>query len=150
VGRFIAENLRRDASSKVLGLDFAERLLDDVGELGKAVVDAVLAPFRGSDDDQPDENHRILREKFTKLTGENNLFGSAGEFALLFALLAHKPSASEIDGEPAISLQDVRALFLEKRLPAGWRNWKKLRSDWVKHTVALARSAAAEYHALRP
>jgi hypothetical protein len=144
VGRFIAENLARDPKSKVFGMDAVKKLSADIGELGKAVVDAALAIFR-----EPEDEHRTLKEKLTKLTGEDNLVGSAGEFALLFTLLAHKPGAGEIDGEPAISLQDVRAMFLEKRLPAGWRDWKKLRADWVKHSAALLLSAGKEYHALK-
>jgi hypothetical protein len=39
-------------------------------------------------------------------------------------------------------------MFLEKRLPAGWQSWKKLRADWVGHTSALIFAAAKEYRAL--
>jgi hypothetical protein len=55
----------------------------------------------------------IEKEKYTKLLGEDNLVGSAGEFGLLFALLANRPDAKELDGEPTVPLRDVEAMFLE-------------------------------------
>jgi hypothetical protein len=100
----------------------------------------------------PNENattaHRDLEEKLTRLLGEGNLIGSAGEFGLLFALLANKPGAKEIDGEPAVTEEDLGAMFLNKRLPEGWETWKKTRTDWVRNTTRLLVSAGKEYRAL--
>jgi hypothetical protein len=87
------------------------------------------------------------KEKLTKLLGEDNLVGSSGEFGLLFAFLTNKPGVSEIDGEPALSLEDVRGMFLDMTLPTGWQSWKKRRVDWTVHTTGLLLSAAKEYHA---
>ena len=98
---------------------------------------------------QADATHRDIEKKLTKLTGEDNLVGSAGEFGLLFAFVANRPGAREIGGEPAVSVDDLRVMFLDKRLPDGWENWKKTRIDWVKNTSALAISAGKEYHALK-
>lgn len=148
VGRFIAENLAKDAKSKVFGHDVARLLGGDLLEFAKTFGPALISKLRGSDEDAS-AAHRDLEEKLTKLTGEDNLFGSAGEFGLLFAFLANKPGTTEIDGEPALSVQDVKAMFVEKRLPEGFENWKKLRTDWVKNTTGLALSAAEEYLKLR-
>ncbi len=80
--------------------------------------------------------------------GENNLVGSAGEFGLLFAFLAHDPNTREIEGEPSLSLDRVQGMFVQKRLPDGWQTWKKSRLDWVVHTTALLLGAAKEYRLL--
>jgi hypothetical protein len=148
VGRFIAENLARDPQSKVLDLDVAKRLADDAGALLKTLLPALSAKLQGTAREVA-ATHRDVEEKLTKLAGENNLVGSAGEFGLLFAFLDNKPSAQELDSEPAVELLDVRAMFLDKHLPDGWENWPKRRIDWVKHTTGLLLSAAKEYRALK-
>jgi hypothetical protein len=142
VGRFIAENLRRDPSSKVAGAYVAGLLARDLGAVVKASVPA-LARLFGSEEDPA--SPRVLAKNITKLTGEDNLLGSAGEFGLLFAFLGRKPGAVEVDGEPAVAIEDLRSMYLEKRLPAGWQSWKKRRTDWAGHTTALVVSAAKEY-----
>jgi hypothetical protein len=147
VGRFIAENLRRDPNSKVAGAHVAGLLARDLGAVVRATVPALGRLF-GSEEDHSD-SARELAMNITKLTGENNLLGSAGEFGLMFAFLGRKPGAVEVDGEPAVALEDVSSMFLEKRLPDGWQSWKKLRADWVGHTTALILSAAKEYVATR-
>ena len=77
------------------------------------------------------------------------MVGSAGEFGLLFAFLANQPGAKELDGEPAVAVQDLKSMFVEKRLPDGWQSWKKSRVDWVTNTTGLLISAAKAYRALR-
>ena len=153
VGRFIAENLIKDNNSKVSGIETVKLLARDLGQLAEAiakVIDSALLrhlPFF-----HHDASHRKIAEKFTKLTGEENLIGSAGEFGLLFAFLANKPGAQEIKeekGEPALAVEDLKAMFVEKRLPDGWETWKKTRTDWVENTFELAMSAVKEYHALK-
>ena len=88
---------------------------------------------------------RDVRAKLTKLLGEDNLIGSSGEFGLLFAFLGRGPRTKELDGEPALSFEDVRTMFLDKRLPDAWESWKKLRIDWVAHTASLIVSAERQY-----
>jgi hypothetical protein len=88
---------------------------------------------------------RVAEEKLTKLLGEDNLVGSAGEFGLLFAFLRHSPRTKEIDGEAALSLDDVKGMFIDKRLPDGWETWKKSAFDWINFTTKLLISAHAEY-----
>ena len=88
-------------------------------------------------------------QKFTKLTGEDNLIGSAGEFGLLFAFFANKPDAEEVDGEPTLAVDDLELMFVQKRLPAGWETWKKSRRDWGTNTTALMHTARAEYNRLK-
>jgi hypothetical protein len=144
VGRFIAENLLKDPKSKVSDVNTAELLGHDVVELvetaGSALMEKLFGSAKGAG-----TTHRDVEKKLTKLTGENNLVGSAGEFGLLFALIANRPGAKEIDGEPAVSVEDLDLMFVKKRLPDGWRNWKKTRLDWVTNTTALIISAGKEY-----
>ena len=40
---------------------------------------------------------RAVQQKLTKLTGEDNLVGSSGEFGLLFAFLANSPRTQMLD-----------------------------------------------------
>lgn len=143
VGRFIAENVFRDPSSKVLEGETASEFARDFFQLLKSITLAAVGIF---DDDA---NHRDVQQKFTKLTGADNLIGSAGEFGLLFAFLANKPGAEEVDGEPTVAVEDLKLMFVEKRLPAGWESWKKSRIDWVKNTKALYDSAKDEYARLK-
>ena len=139
VARFIAENVLRDPNSKVVGEDAEAELTRDFVDLMEAFGRAVIGL----------SNHREIQQKFTKLTGEDNIIGSAGEFGLLFAFFANKPGAEEVDGEPALAVDDLKLMFVEKRLPAGWKAWKKSRFDWVKNTSALFHTARAEYKRLK-
>jgi hypothetical protein len=147
-GRFIAENLLRDPHSKVDDKNTAVQLGFDLGELVKAAVSALMTKLFGSDEGKSTA-HRNLEEKLTKLAGEDNLVGSAGEFGLLFAFLANKPGSKEVEGEPAVAVQDLQAMFVDKKLPDGWETWKKTRIDWVRNTTGLVMSAAKEFHALK-
>jgi hypothetical protein len=140
VGHFIAENVLRDPNSKVSVRAMAGLLANDLKDVVGSVGDAILGRFRGSDEDA-DAAHREFQEKFTRLTGENNIVGSAGEFGLLFAFLANRPDARK----GAVSVDDLRTMFVDKRLPDGWETWEKTGEDWVKSTSALAISAAKEY-----
>ena len=142
VGRFIAQNLARDTNSKVAGVRVAELLARDLAGVVEAASTALTSKFLNSN---AGNDQGALEQELTKLLGEDNLVGSSGEFGLLFAFLAHDPATKQIDGEPALSLDHVRAMFVQKRLPVGWQTWKKSRSDWVVHTTALLLSAAKEY-----
>lgn len=151
VGRFIAENLLLDREhAKVLNKSTALLLASDFGEVVKTGFLALLGKLFGSRKDSG-VNHRDVQQKLTKLTGEDNLVGSAGEFGLLFAFLANRPGAEQIEkreGEPVVSVQDLKQMFIHKHLPDGWETWKKTRHDWIKSTNALILSARKEYHAL--
>jgi len=147
VGRFIAQNLTRDANSKVTGHSVAELLAHDLGAFVEALGPALIARLVFSRE-HADQAHRALEEKLTKLLGEDNLVGSAGEFGLLFAFLAPGPDTRAIDGEPALLVDNVATMFVHKRLPNGWETWKKSRADWVVHTTWLMLSADKEYRRL--
>jgi hypothetical protein len=147
VGRFIAENLLKDPTCKVFENKVATLLAGDLLAFVETTGPALMSRLFGSNQDAT-TTHRDLEEKLTKLLGEDNLVGSAGEFGLLFALLANKPGARELDGEPAVAVQDLEAMFLGKRLPEGWETWKKSRIDWVTNTTGLLISAGKEYRAL--
>ncbi len=145
VGAFIAENLIRDPKSKVLDHRTVTLLAGDLAKIvesGFGFVADLIKPNQA-------ESHRDLEEKLTRLLGEDNLVGSAGEFGLLFAFFSHKPGSQRIDGEPAIEVNDLKTMFIEKRLPEGWETWKKSRLDWVTNTTGLLLSAAREYTKLR-
>jgi len=148
VGRFIAENLLKDARSKVFGKNTSALLASDLVRFVETIGPALMSKLFKSDEDASTA-HRDLEEKLTRLLGEDNLVGSGGGFGLLFALLANKPGTKEIDGEPAVAVQDLKAMFVDKRLPDGWESWKKTRVDWVKNTTGLLISAAKEYRTLR-
>jgi hypothetical protein len=148
VGRFIAENLHRDPKAKVFGLRVAELLARDLGHFVGSVGPDLLTKLARSDEGG-DAAHRDLEQKLTRFLGEDNLIGSAGEFGLLFAFLANKPGAREVDGEPALSLEDLQSMFLDKRFPNGWKTWRKTRLDWVINTTSLMVSAGKEYLTLQ-
>jgi hypothetical protein len=148
VGRFIAENLIKDPKSKVFGNNTVALLSSDLVRFVETIGPGLKSKLFKSDEDVT-AAHRDLEEKLTKLLGEDNLVGSAGEFGLLFALLANKPGTKEIDSEAAVAVQDLKAMFVDKRLPDGWDSWKKTRVDWVKNTIELLITAGKEYRTLR-
>lgn len=78
---------------------------------------------------------------------DSKVFGK--RTALLFAFLANRPGAREIDGDPAVAVDDLKAMFVEKRFPEGWRAWRKTRLDWVTNTTALVIAAGKEYRKLK-
>ncbi len=145
VGRFIAENLIGDPGSQV-GTNVAD-LLADLGEFVEGIGPALLVGLGGGE--QAGLAHREMLERLTRMMGQDNLVGSAGEFGLLFAFLANKPGALPLDGEPALSVQDLHSMFVAKKFPNGWESWKKNATDWVVNTHGLARSAHEEYQRLK-
>jgi hypothetical protein len=148
VGRFISENVLRDPKSRVLTKDTAALLASDLGDLVQITGSVLLGKLSPSGEDAS-RSRRDIEERLTKLLGEDNMVGSAGEFGLLFALLANKPGTRKIDGEPAVAVADLKAMFVDKYLPDGWGTWKKLRIDWVKNTLGLLVSAVKEYRTVK-
>jgi hypothetical protein len=148
VGRFIAENLIKDPKSKVFEKNTAALLASDLFEFVETTGSALMSKLFRSDE-EASTTHRDIEEKLTKLLGEDNLVGSAGEFGLLFAFLANKPGAKEVGGEPALAVEDLKTMFVDKHLPDGWETWKKLRIDWVRNTTGLLISAGKEYRTLK-
>lgn len=132
VGRFIAENVFRDQESTVLGKDSLSIFAGDFRELFTALT----------------LTHRDIQEKFTKLIGRDHIAASCGEFGLLFAFLANKPEAEEVEGEPALAVEDLKLMFVDKQLPAGWETWEKSAIDWIQNTRGLQDSAREEYRRL--
>ena len=141
-GRFIAENLHKDPNAKVFGTAVANLLAQDLGHLVASVGPGLLERLHGHENSR----HQIeLEERLTKLAGEDNLVGSSGEYGLLFAFLAKSPATKEFDRQPALALEDVESMFVDKRLPKGWETWKKTRADWILNTTALMISAGRAY-----
>ncbi len=144
VGRFIGENVHRAPNAHVFGLQTTKLLLGDVGSFVTSIGPALLARLNIYGREAA-EAQRDLEQKLTRLLGEDNLVGSAGEFGLLFAFVANKPDASASRVEPAVALTDLVSMFERKELPRGWETWKKTRVDWVVNTTALVISAGREY-----
>ena len=119
-GRFIAENLMRDPKAKVFGANVVTAFGGDLAGFVMTIGPALPSRLHGLDE-KANAAHQDLEEKLTKLMGEDNLIGSAGEFGLLFAFLTNKPGAAAIDGEPTVAVSDLESIFVEKRLPAGVR-----------------------------
>lgn len=145
VGKFIAENIKRDPNS-VVGLEAAARHLKTamaaIGRVGPHLLEKVRNRAHGTQETQEESD---LYEVLTKGLGTNNLQGSAGEFGLLFAFFANKPGAKEIDGEPALSVEDLTLMFKEKRFAEGWETWPKTKANWLANTAALVVAADKEY-----
>jgi hypothetical protein len=148
VAHFIAENVIRDPQSKVLSTDTIKLLGQDLLMFVGSKASKVFGKFFGSEEEKI-ARHRDMEEKLTKLGADDNLMGSAGEFGLLFAFFVNKPGAVEVSDEPTLAVEDLRSMFVEKRLPAGWDTWEKSRSDWVRNTLALAFEAARQYQKLK-
>ena len=145
-GKFIAGNLRRDPNSKVFSLHTAGLLGRDLATFVASTGPALLAHLQSiATGSSANDEVRQLVISLTKLAGEDNLVGSAGEFGLLFAFLANSPKTTIVDGEPALSTDDVTLMFRDKRFPDGWSQWKKTSHAWVINTIGLAKSAASEY-----
>ena len=85
-------NLLKDPKSKVFGIHTTALLANDLLAFVETIAPAWMKRPFGSGEDTSTA-HRELEEKYTKLLGEDNLVGSAGEFGLLFALLANRPDA---------------------------------------------------------
>jgi len=151
VGQFIGDNLARDPNSKVFGPKVATLLGGDIlafaGQIGPALVGRLESHLSGTTESTEE---RQLFTAFTTITGEDNLVGSAGEFGLLFAFLANSPKTTNTEGEPALSVDDLTAMFKDKVLPQGWQEWKKTSHEWVVSTTALLHAAAVRYIKLKP
>ena len=146
IGKFIAENLVKDPGSKVFGAHVARLLATDlggfIGQLGPSLLEKLGNETKGT---RKSDEERKLFEALTKTLGEDNLVGSAGEFGLLLAFLANKPGTQKIDGEPAVLVADLTAMFKEKKFPDGWETWPKTSKDWVTNTTGLILAAGKEY-----
>jgi hypothetical protein len=95
VGRFIGENLAADPTAKV-AWDATGTLLSSGIDLVQTTGSALVNKLFGSDEEAT-MAHREFEQKLTKVLGGDNLAGSSGEFGLLFAFVANKPGAREID-----------------------------------------------------
>lgn len=150
-GKFIADNLKRDkGKAKVLPFDDLKAGLHDVfREAGETVLGEILEHAEaffarilpGVFDSVPEHDDTELVEKLTALARQDNLVGSAGEFALLFALLAGQPAVNEDDGM-VIRLKDVELMMKEHQLPDGWEDWPKSSRVWLHATMRITASAA--------
>lgn len=141
IGKFIAHNVMNDPKANVPGLKTAGLLIKDFAKLTAEVVEQGARKATGNSN--PVESRQIY-EKLTKLLGEDNLIGSAGEFGLMAALLANSPNTRSVGGEPAYSVAELTMMFKEKKFPPGWESWTKSSTDWASSTLALTVSAEKE------
>jgi len=147
VGDFIAENVHRDPNARTLGREEVERMGLELSAFVGAEIHAAGEKLLGRAQ-EASATQRLATEKFTNLLADDNIVGSSGEFGLLFTLLSGRPDAIDDEGEPVLLLDDVRMMFQEKHLPAGWNQGRKTRSDWARHTFAIASSAYGSFHQL--
>ena len=89
MGTFIAENLVRDPASKVFGRSVIGLLAHDLHDFVSAAGPAILHRFHGTEP-EAESAHREMLEKLTKVLGEDNLVGSAGEFGLFLPSGQHR------------------------------------------------------------
>lgn len=144
LGKFIAQNVLKDPNANKPGLKTAGLLAKDFGALTAQLVKTLHDKAQGKSD--PIEERKVTQQ-LTKLLGEDNLIGSAGEFGLMAAMLANSPNTIEVgrlNKEPAFSMAEVELMFKQKQFPPGWETWKKTTADWAVNTTALAIAAEKE------
>lgn len=141
IGKFIAGNVAGDPNSHAPGLKTAGLLAKDLGALSAQLASVLKDKAAGKAN--PTEERKIY-EKLTKLLGEDNLIGSAGEFGLMAAFLANSPNTKQIGSEPAYSAAELKLMFKDKQFPPGWETWKKSSADWAVSTTAIAFAAEKE------
>lgn len=134
IGRFIAQNVRRDRSAKVLGRGSFLATLRDLGRLVRGVGGAVIGSTEG----------REVVRRLTATLAADNILGSSGEFGLMFALFSNRGDSRSSAG-PVLFVDEMQAMFRDKRLPRGWEMWPKSRSDWAIHTTRIAAAAYRAY-----
>jgi hypothetical protein len=146
IGAFIAANLVADPDSKVFGSGVSKLLGADIAAFAKTVGPALLERLKNDVEGTPGGvEEDAMYAGLTKLLAEDNLVGSSGEYGLLMAFLAQSPRTITVFDEPAVSVDDVTAMFRDKRFPDGWEQWPKTKHDWVVSTLALMHDAAVEY-----
>ncbi len=119
IGKFIWHNVENDGESVHLTQGFGvEVLRDSAALLTNPSIETVVA-----------------------MTATNHVVGSAGEFALMMTILE---LPNEVDGEPAIAIADVKTMFEDKRLPAGWNARPRTAVRWMHHTAAITAAAVHE------
>lgn len=137
VGRFIADNVHADPNSRRLSLS---GVLGRIKDIGGGIIDDI-GDFLGIDEDEDAET----LEAVAKAMGDDNLLGSSGEFALLFALLENGPDGDE----NGILLADVEGMFLHKQFPEGWETWPKSARTWLHATLSITFAANSALKGLR-
>ena len=142
LGKFIAGNVKADPNAHAPSLKTAVSLAKDVGALAGQVVQTLKNQATGQGN--PTEDRKVFT-KLTRVLGEENLVGSAGEFGLMAAFLANSPKTRQVGGEPAYSVEDLTKMFKDKQFPEGWETWKKTSADWAVNTGAIALSAEKTY-----
>jgi len=145
IGYFIAENIKRDPNSRTVTHGLIPVVITDAAKLLGNIGPAVEAFVTHRD---PLKVRQVATD-VTKLLGDDNLIGSAGELGLLFAFLEHSPATTTVGGHLAISVVDITSMFKSHRLPAGWRDWTKSGLSWVKFTAELAYHARTHLNTLK-
>lgn len=131
VGAFIAENIARDPDARKLAWRrVLPRLFDVLQEGSGALLRAIGIR-------QHKRDHVRFLQELTAIGAEDNLFGSAGEFGLLFAFLVRRPGHEDDE----IRLADVETMMVHGELPECWEDWPKHTVDWVEATGELALAA---------
>jgi hypothetical protein len=146
LGRYVWREVSADPEAVYVGsgngIRNAIELARDTGAFMDTLEDAAQEVAFGRE-----PNMRPIVEQFVKISVSNNLIGSAGEWSLLLTSLeqAKKVPMSDPDAvEPAMAAADVRAMFVDKKLPSDWATKKKTAGRWVVNMLMIVRSAEAE------
>lgn len=147
IGEFIGENCHNDPNSKTASdLSLIGLLASDVGKLLGQVGILAKTVFTAPEKATPDQ-WRAVTSGITKLAGDDNLIGSAGEFGLLLAFLEHSPNTKN---GSSFSVKEIESMFHSKAFPAGWDAWQKSALSWVTYSTELAFYARHKFSALGP
>ncbi len=128
VGKFIALNVKSDRAARTVGRGTITTAAADLVRLLRSALFA------------RDRNKAI--SDFTRLLAVDNIAGSAGEFALMFSLFNNRNDGRQ---RGVIYVDEMQAMFRDKRIPRGWESWLKKRNDWLLFTLRLSLAAYAEY-----
>lgn len=126
IGKFIAQNIRRDKSSKYVGHGSV------TGSLSKT-VSLFGSVFNAWATSTPETSRRAVSD-LTRLLAVDNVAGSSGEFALFTALVAGRRDGR--DGS-VLYVDELRNAFQNKVLPSGWETWPKSRWTWAQDTTLI-------------
>jgi hypothetical protein len=130
MGEFIAVTVMSDDESTTIGSGTIWRSsLGLFSFLGKSFLSFTFA--------RTSEKKREAAAEFTKILGTDNIAGSAGEWALMYALFTHRTDGRRGD---VIYLDEMLEMFRDKKMPEGWENWKRSRGDWAGITFQISKS----------
>jgi hypothetical protein len=152
LGKFVAQNVACDPKAVTGGLKQILLMGKDLAALAADTAEAVEAQVDGTLQASDDTKIRADLERL--LANDNDILKASGEYGLLTMLLAPSPNARTINGEPALSVEDIENIFVGKRdangnydpltrtFPPNWESTPKTLGAVFKHTIMILHTAA--------